>query len=446
MNGIIEVLEKHGFVGPEEVFRRLAVIPFSQLCRIAEDFHAALAEGKSVEDPVDLQSMYFLASSSIRGARCEGCAPKKLATLARYAALYTDRVVVPFQYQVPTSDSPDCRAALAFKLAQLMQIREVIEAGVLQVVLPEFHFCDECGKRAKKVLGEISSVSEQFAERWFDDFKFTYHRKHDHEFLEIEGPRQLLDHGSGVLFFEPPTWAPKRLKVIANGDRSKILSTSAIRKNKLLLKYVVQTFKEDLIFQQLYGHRHRMKYLTDLPGEAEFFGMSSRNEQFPSRARQLCAGLSHSVPLLRDVPLSTILRIRKHDPGSFGLYKQALGKILHDYIGGRDAISETDVETIYRDVLEPELLRLKREADAQRRLKGTRIISKAVVPAAIISLGVISGLLPQEIAQLAKIIGAVSLLSQASEAVLDKSGSDQIRNHNLYFLLRLADEQRGEVH
>jgi hypothetical protein len=130
--------------------------------------------------------------------------------------------------------------------------------------------------------------------------------------------------------------------------------------------------------------------------------------------------------------LATILRIRREDPDSFTMYRQALGKILRDYVGGRDEISDSVAEEVYRDILEPEIIRLRRTALAQRRTARKKIMTKTLLPAVAVGLGVFSGLLPRELAQLAKIVGATTLLSQAAEALLERTCPEQVQNHNLY--------------
>ena len=427
MSNVIDALEKHGLIDPEEVFRRIATLPYSELCAITEDIHVALAEAKSTEDDDPVESLSLFASSSIRGARCIECAPKKLATLARYAALYTDSVIVPFPFDVPSHDSSDWRMDVANRILQLMLVRPVIEAGVLRVMLPEFHFCSECGRKAKHILRDVELASREFVEDRIGDFQFVYRKAAHYDFLEIRGPSRYLEHGAGVMFSKPPDWAPKRFYDI-DGGPGRILSGSVIKRNNLLKRFVVEGFAQDLIFQQLYGYKHGTKYLTDSAGEAEFFGMSSPNDELARRTSALCTGLSHSVPLLRDVPLATVLKIRRQDPGSFTLYRQALSKILQDYLKGQGEISAADTEGIYRDVLYPELVKLKREATAQGRSKRAKVIAKTVLPAVVVTLGVISGLLPSDIAQLAKIIGATTFLSQAAEMLLDKSGLATVCN------------------
>jgi hypothetical protein len=203
---------------------------------------------------------------------------------------------------------------------------------------------------------------------------------------------------------------------------------------------VIRQLAEDLIFQKLYGYQYGTKYLTDLPGEAQFFACSSPEDELQRKTAAMCARLQHSVPFLRELPLAKVLRIRREDSGSFTLYRQALGKILREYIGGRNEILDGDAKQIFRDILEPELIKLQRLALVQRRASGKKMIAKTLVPAAIVSLGVISGFLPSDVAQLAKIVGATTLLNQAAETFLDRTPPEQVHNHNLYFLLRLADE------
>jgi hypothetical protein len=448
MHPLVGAFEKHGLLDAAEVQQRLAAMPYPAASKICQDLHAALEEAKGLwreeTDHSSLESLNLLASSSIRGETCEHCGPAKLQALARYAALYTDRVIVPYEFRIPQRDSLENRIWLSQRAANLVALRPVVEADVLRPVLPEFHYCQECGKKAKGVLLNVQKAVQDLTKRSYRDFEFIYRTISNRSILEIRGPTDYFEHGTGViLFHKKPSWAPSRMGSV-DGTPGKVLSPTVVGRHALLKKHVMQRFGRDLIFQQLYGYRYGTKYLTDLPGEARFFSASSSDDALKRKTATLCSRLQHSVPFLDELPLAAILRIRREDPDSFTLYRQALGKILRDYVGGRGEVSDGDAEEVFREVLEPELIRLRRTVLAQRRSRLGKIMTKTLIPAVAVGLGVFSGLLPSEIAQLAKIIGATTLLSQAAEALLERTRPEQVQNSNLYFLVRLAEEHVAE--
>lgn len=447
MHPIVTALERHCLLEPNEIVERFLNCPYAELCRIWEQLHHSLHEARAITAKKDaeseaLSSLNLLAGSSMRGAYCVECAVSKLVELARYAALYSDRVLVPFELQQPATDSSEARYVFSMRVISLTLLRPVIEADVLRPVVPEFHFCSECGVRARAILRDIETAIDEISDKRAKEFQLIYRLlTPDRPFLEICGPEDYFDHGTGLLLSEVPSWAPKRL-IEVNGKPGKVLSISSVKRNRLLRRFVFRSFREDAIFQQLYGYRYGTKYLTDRTGEAELFRHVSSAAALYRNTEALCARLQHSVPLFRDLPLATVLRLRREDPGSFIQYRQALGNILQNYLNGRQEVSDEDAISVYRDVLNPELLRLQREEAAQTGAQRVKVAAKTVLPAAVITLGVFSGFLPHHLAELAKIVGATSLLNQAGEALLNHSRPSEIRNHNLYFLLRLSKEAK----
>ena len=70
MHPLIEVLEKHGLVDPEEVDQRLKTASYATACKISEDLLDALERAKGLwrheASERSLESLNLLASSSIR--------------------------------------------------------------------------------------------------------------------------------------------------------------------------------------------------------------------------------------------------------------------------------------------------------------------------------------------------------------------------------------------
>jgi len=129
-----------------------------------------------------------------------------------------------------------------------------------------------------------------------------------------------------------------------------------------------------------------------------------------------------------------------YEPDAFLQYRAAVAKIIREYAGEKTTLSEKDARNISRDILEPELARLRTQANTIRRAGIRRVAAKTVASFVAVGLGAYGGLLPSDLACLLTAIGGVGFLSQVGEAVgLIEKTPGEIKNHNLYFLLKLQN-------
>jgi hypothetical protein len=69
---------------------------------------------------------------------------------------------------------------------------------------------------------------------------------------------------------------------------------------------------------------------------------------------------------------------------------------------------------------------------------------KVAASSALVALGVYSGILPTHMGELVKTIGGFSVAKDLAEAIASIERNPlEVRNHNLYFLLRLKQEADG---
>ncbi|MGA7402596.1 MAG: hypothetical protein WCC99_03915 [Candidatus Sulfotelmatobacter sp.] len=99
MNPVLQILENRGLVSFDSVERLFNDWSFSDVQAVQEELDSALDQdteaGRGASGVTDFN---FVASASMRGdfgCAAWECRLKKVALLARYAALYTDRTVVP---------------------------------------------------------------------------------------------------------------------------------------------------------------------------------------------------------------------------------------------------------------------------------------------------------------------------------------------------------------
>ncbi|MGA7402598.1 MAG: hypothetical protein WBW38_21445 [Candidatus Sulfotelmatobacter sp.] len=165
------------------------------------------------------------------------------------------------------------------------------------------------------------------------------------------------------------------------------------------------------------------------------------DEYFAHCRDVLCAQLAHAVPLLEDLPIRTILRVQAAEYDAFLQYRVTLNKIVGDYIKQRRVVARKEAKEIYSDVLLPEILKLNSEAKAVRRSAVKRAAAKTLIAAGVVGVGVFSGFLPPQLAEVIKAVGGIGLARELGEAFASiEKNPEQIRNSNFYFLLRLSQE------
>jgi hypothetical protein len=144
---------------------------------------------------------------------------------------------------------------------------------------------------------------------------------------------------------------------------------------------------------------------------------------------------------MTEIPISTILRVRQRDPETFQNYRSAVTGIVRNYASNRKKVGVAEAKEIYLDVLKPQLDALQAQAKNVRREQARSGLLKVAASSALIGLGIYSGILPSQLSNLVKTIGGFSVAKDLAESLgaLHRN-STEIRNHNLYFLLRLKQE------
>lgn len=153
--------------------------------------------------------------------------------------------------------------------------------------------------------------------------------------------------------------------------------------------------------------------------------------------------LEHSVPVLADLQVATILRIRKEERDSFEAYRAAIAKISASIMSAKSRVTKQESREMFRTAIEPELRKMNREILAYRKTQSRRVLVGIASIVAGVAIGAYSGLPPLVSVPL---VGAASvvgtrLLSKAAESACEHSPKTKQKN-DLYFLLRLTEEAK----
>src|SRR5258707_51131 len=148
MNAALEVLEKNGLAGDVDSLRVLTFAP-KRILKVHQGLYSATLTKQvedfkeHVEDARGIDPFSFLASRSMRG-QCNSfqCRIERLDFLARYSALYANKVLVPLSLSADPEKRTEQEVAYEVSEASLifLRLRPLIEAGlVLPVVMRSFH-------------------------------------------------------------------------------------------------------------------------------------------------------------------------------------------------------------------------------------------------------------------------------------------------------------------
>lgn len=334
------------------------------------------------------------------------------------------------------------RRFLSGTILCVQQLRPLVEAGIVDFARQEFPYCKE---HLHQALPEHANIAKAAHKLYLEnESRFAVYGQPPEDVedqwpgFRIEGPSEFLEHGSiWKVAYEIPDW----LRGWRRLSQEKKLSKAALRKSHMVAD-IFDELARDLAIEQVLGLRYDAKYLTNLPGEALMLSRFSLQDDYFAHCRNvLCAELTHAVPLLEDLPIRTILRVRADEHDAFIQYRAALNKIVGDYIKQRKVVGRKEAKEIYSDILLPEVLKLNSEARAVRRSAIKKSVAKTLIAAGVIGVGVFGGFLPTQLADVIKAVGGVGLVRELGEAFSSiEKNPTQIRNNNFYFLLRLSQE------
>ena len=156
--------------------------------------------------------------------------------------------------------------------------------------------------------------------------------------------------------------------------------------------------------------------------------------------------MNHSLPLLGDLSLATLLRIRKEERDSFVRYRSAVRRLLDNVASQNQPIGKQEIREISKQQIEPQLLRMKSELYQEQKRQRRRAAGGLATLAAGVGLGAFGGIVPllakAAAAGAAAMVGG-RLLSKAAEAKCEHGATLKEKN-DFYFLLRLTQESEAD--
>lgn len=208
MDASLEALEKYGLVADEDSFR---VLEFDR--KRAFKLHRDLWElvfsrqQEPIGDSPSTDAFSFMASASMRGrSTCSSpfCRLQKLDFLARYTALYANKVLFPLPLSHPSKVDTvaESRDELAQTALILLRLRRLIDGGMVVPVVMRSTHCTHVIRWVRDMTGLIHEIADDATLEIQKHFRVMYQTADKaptgRATVYVEGPEDFLEHGGGV--------------------------------------------------------------------------------------------------------------------------------------------------------------------------------------------------------------------------------------------------------
>jgi len=387
---------------------------------------------------------YFVANSQLSGGP-HPCASLKCRiahadTLARFAALYADRVLIcdPFEPYVGLDHADEfVKSDLANGLYILYYLRPLLETGLVGFSVPELHFCATCYERyirdKHKVFSERLSKAKAFLEgKYLRETQSFLKSWHGMPIVETMGPGDLVDHSSVArLFNKLPHFLERHLdpKKPHRLSRGELLESG-------ILESRIYPIVNDIALQNWYSNLYGAHYVTDREMDFDLIAAINHSET-NIYSKAFMEALSHSVPFIHNTELSKLIKLREKEGESFRVYRDALALTMK-------SVTSSDVKEIrqaFDDLVRPELNKVDLAIKNSRKLIWGSLKRDLLCGTGFIMIGLFSGLLPRNIGAVVAALGGFKFTS----ALVDKASKllqepTEIRDNKYYFLWKVKKE------
>lgn len=420
----------------------------------------------------------FIANDQLSGlpAPCAGepCRLESTQTMARFAALYAEHVVVrhPFERYLPHDDNlidtnigaltphsrphwtHRMRKDLVADLSVILALRPLAEQGIVSFTSAKTSFCPICIYEAQRRGALDEFVSDEKMREWqqkvgrmvaylFDAFK-TRTRAYAQPSrrgvsLVIEGDEALIEHGAHYHHVTLPRYMQAKAK------KGRVDLSFRQAKNTKVIDNYIKRIIDDITVLDYHSRIGRLNYLTSRDVDLELIS-STEKKHASSLNLSLIQAIGHAVPYVSGLPLKELVKLRTAEGESFKVYRDAVSDVLRRH----SKATQGELREALHDIIVPELNKIERTLKNARKLAARSLAQEVVVSAGAVAIGVFGGLLPAELSAMVAAAGGINGLKALAGKIpeLWRPPKEVIENR-FYFLWKAhtyaaKDRRRGK--
>jgi hypothetical protein len=443
---LLQVLDENGF-GPRirsfrGIERRVDSLSVQELVKILE----RVAERYKFQPQAVTTPFTFVGTQELSGAASPCEAPRcRIAAsdeLGRFAALYADHVYVPnplnsiFQVSDPVGHEAYFRMQVAIGFAVITKLRPLINAGLISFVEVENNgLCRSCFDRAwNEAAGNkpaTPDLSFYLISRFAKEAKFTLHEILDDgkPVIHVSAPESLLSCGG----FRATGRSLKDIGIEGQSVKLPMKLNNRSSAVNYITYELIEQIISDIRTQTTLTKTLGASYLTSR--EVDFDILDKFGLRSTKRARTTNRSIfAHSLPVVDQVSLTHVLKLRSHEGEAFQIYRQAVSRALD--------VTKSDKgkreQQIFEDLIQPELIKLDSTIRKSRKLLLNSTAQDLVVVAGTMAIGALATALPRE-------IQAIGQLSPYIGPLLGAGGSVHYSKRLLQNVVKLCQESDDAI-
>ena len=442
MNKIIELFKKNDLIKRNKPNH--SIIDSLSLTKFI-DFNKEL-EGLIISNHKPVMNPFFsyAADPNLGGSDIEcreiNCRFNRIDNLARYALLYSEEVYIESyfsKYAVlerleGNVNYERVKRDFYNDLVLINHIIPLLEKGIIKIYSPNKKICFSC--QAKNILGEkagklFNRASKKLLEEMKNNFTISFRQLKDNYAFRVIGSDKYFDHGIVLLNSKVPSTLKNHKNILKKIHEGKeVILSKTVAKEMRLDKDLAHTFMHNTIYGLSTSYCLNTSFLTRSEKQIEF--INSLNYQSDLKENNIISQkhLSSIVPFIEDVDIKNLIKLRERESEAFINYRSALKESLIHYKNIKGKFTQTEAKEFYSDILEPQIASLELKVKQAKRDLINKPVRSLVGIVGVLSFGMLSGLFPENISQLAQIIG------------LTKFGSDLIKD-----TIKIGDKEKSVI-
>lgn len=415
---------------------------------------------ENIEETVKNSHRYIhtpVFSHSVSSDECSGinCRLERINRLARFALIYSDKLYLPsfFSRYVGSSEHfLDQRNNLDYMREQLYnditiihEIRDLLQSDEICFFSPLLNVCFSC--QAKEYLGEkigarFDKNYKQLQNEYLKRMSVQCEKEIDDFTLIVDCPDPYLNHGYTISLNKVPRILINKMK---NTDKAN-LSRSLIKKLELHMD-AAHSVASNAIYGLATSACLKTSFLTEQDIHISFLNSLHSNIDISKKNAIALKHLAAIVPFVNDVALKDLAKLRNRESESFLVFRQALTQAIEIFVATKGDFTEKDAISIHGDIIEPTLASLDRKVKLAKRDLVIKPIRSILSIVGIISFGLFTGLLPENISGIAKVLGLLKFGSDTFKDILEAGDKEKaIENESFYFLWKVKEKARRKVY
>lgn len=409
----------------------------TQTRKVIERTVEALPHGRLPDESISHTDV--IASSSLCGGdrpcAAIGCRVNNANAGARFAALYAERIWLrdPFEeLGHHSSDDADYVENGIGAIASFLEWKPLLVSGIAGHLAP---VCPRCAMerigRDKSLKASIEALQLDLLDEFVEAGKAVVAREQGEVVINVDLPPRYTGHRMTVLHVGGPL--EKQLARFLGKRRSRKVPKRGRITFDTFMPMCFPTLRETMM-QAMHRGLSGATYVSNLQIDLDVAVRTSGDADEVRHTARVMRALKHTVPIIQDVPVETVLRLRLEDEGLFQLYRSRVAAL-------RGAVNDEKALREAADQLRSEFVTLEtRIASRKKSVWGAvRDQAKVATGTVVAGLGLwLSHVLSPTWTGIAAAVGGIPAAQRVGSDLLSSMrGTPDEMAHPLYFLWKV---------